>query len=139
MRVLVNVKKLGKRKNSIIQVPYELEGQPTTVRELIVQMVVVCVNDYNVRKESKELLKNLSMSDMEEQAESGKISFGINYGENRADLEAAVSNALQCFEDGIYRIFLETEQLQKLEDKITLTEDCVLTFVRMTMLVGRMW
>ena len=139
MRVLVNVKKLGKRKNSIIQVPYELEGQPTTVHELIVQMVVVCVNDYNVRKESKELLKNLSMSDMEEQAESGKISFGINYGENRAHLEAAVSNALQCFEDGIYRIFLGTEQLQKLEDKITLTEDCVLTFVRMTMLVGRMW
>ena len=74
-----------------------------------------------------------------EQAEVGKISFGVNYGENRADLEQAVANALQCFEDGIYRIFLGTEQLRKLDDTITLAEDCELTFVRLTMLVGRMW
>lgn len=139
MRVLVNMKKLGKRKDSISQVPYELEGKPTTVRELIVHMVTVCVNDYNTRLESKELLQNLSLSDMEEQAEAGKISFGVNYGENRADFEQAVANALQCFEDGIYRIFLGTEQLRKLDDTITLAEDCELTFVRLTMLVGRMW
>lgn len=139
MRVLVNMKKLGKRKNSISQVPYELEGKPTTVRELIVRMVTVCVNDYNIRLESKELLQNLSLNDMEEQAEAGKISFGVNYGENRVDFEQAVTNALQCFEDGIYRIFLGTEQLRKLEDTITLAEDCELTFVRLTMLVGRMW
>lgn len=139
MRVLVNMKKLGKRKDSISQVPYELEGKPTTVRELIVYMVTVCVNDYNTRLESKELLQNLSLSDMEEQVEAGKISFGVNYGENRADLEQAVANALQCFEDGIYRIFSGTEQLRKLDDTITLAEDCELTFVRLTMLVGRMW
>ncbi len=139
MKVLVNMKKLGKRKNSITQVPYELEKQPDTVKELIVQMLRVCVRDYNARMESKELLENLSLADMEAQAEAGKISFGVNYGENQADLEQAVANALQCFEDGIYRIFLGTEQLQKLEDKITLSENSELTFVRLTMLAGRMW
>ena len=139
MKILVNMKKLGKRKNSITQLPYELEGQPNTVKELIVQMVTVCVKDYNARMESKELLQNLSLADMEEQAEAGKISFGVNYGENRAELEQAVANALQCFEDGIYRIFLGTEQLQKLEDRIVLSEGSELTFVRLTMLAGRMW
>ena len=139
MKVLVNMKKLGKRKNSITQIPYELEGQPNTVKELIIQMVSVCVKDYNARMESKELLQSLSLADMEDQAEAGKISFGINYGEMQADIESAVANALQCFEDGIYRIFLGTEQLQHLEDTIVLTEGSELTFVRLTMLVGRMW
>ena len=34
MRVLVNMKKLGKRKNSITKVPYELDNKPLTVKEL---------------------------------------------------------------------------------------------------------
>ena len=139
MKVLVNMKKLGSRRNSITQVPYELEPMPETVRELITRMVSVCVRDYNTRMENKELLNNLSMKEMEEQAAAGKISFGVNYGENHAEESKAVESALQCFEDGIYRIFCGTKQLQSLEEKIALTEGCELTFVRLTMLVGRMW
>ena len=139
MKVLVNMKKLGSRRNSITQVPYELEPTPETVRELITRMVSVCVRDYNTRMENKELLNNLSMKEMEEQAAAGKISFGVNYGENHAEESKAVESALQCFEDGIYRIFCGTKQLQSLEEKIALTEGCELTFVRLTMLVGRMW
>lgn len=139
MRVLVNMKKLGKRKNSIEKVPYELIGKPSTVRELIEKMVDVCVGDYNKRKESKELLTNLSLQDIKAQEESGKISFGVNYGERSADGEKAVENALQCFEDGIYRIFCNGVQLEKLNDEIELDEDSELTFVRLTMLAGRMW
>lgn len=133
------MKKLGSRRNSITQVPYELEPVPTTVRELIVQMVSICVSDYNGRMESRELLKNLSQAEMEDKAAAGKISFGVNYGEKKAEEEQAIANALQCFEDGIFRIFCGTEQLQKLEDTITLTEKSELTFVRLTMLAGRMW
>ena len=139
MKVLVNMKKLGSRRNSITQVPYELEPVPTTVRELIIQMVSICVHDYNTRMESQELLKNLSQAEMEDKASAGKISFGVNYGEKKAEEDKAIANALQCFEDGIFRIFCGTEQLQQLEDTITLTEESELTFVRLTMLAGRMW
>lgn len=139
MKVLVNMKKLGSRRNSITQVPYELEPVPTTVRELIIQMVSICVHDYNTRMESQELLKNLSQAEMEDKAAAGKISFGVNYGEKKAEEDKAIANALQCFEDGIFRIFCGTEQLQKLEDTITLAEESELTFVRLTMLAGRMW
>lgn len=139
MKVSVNMKKLGKRKNSIEKVPYELDGTPATVRELIEKMVHVCVGDYNQRMESQELLKNLSLAEMEDQAAGGKISFGVNYGEKKADVEQAAENALQCFEDGIYRIFLGTRQLEKLDEAVELTEESELTFVRLTMLAGRMW
>lgn len=139
MKVFVNMKKLGSRRNSIVQIPYELDPVPTTVQELITQMVSICVRDYNMRMESKELLKNLSQAEMEDQAAAGKISFGVNYGEKKAEEDQAIANALQCFEDGIYRVFVGQEQLQKLEDKVTLSEESELTFVRLTMLAGRMW
>ncbi len=45
----------------------------------------------------------------------------------------------QCFEDGIFRIYLGTEELKKPEDLISLEEDSELTFIRLTMLSGRMW
>ena len=81
MKILVNMKKMGKRRNSIHQVPYELENVPHTVRELIEQMVKVCVRDYNKNMENQELLHNLSLKEMEDMTEGGKISFGVNYGE----------------------------------------------------------
>lgn len=139
MKVSVNMKKLGKRKNSIEKVPYELGRTPATVRELIEEMVHLCVGDYNRRMESRELLDNLSLAEMEDQAASGKISFGVNYGEKKADEDQAAENALQCFEDGIYRIFLGTRQLERLDEAVELTEESELTFVRLTMLAGRMW
>lgn len=139
LKVFVNMKKLGSRRNSIVQIPYELDPVPATVQELITQMVSICVSDYNMRMESKELLENLSQAEMEDQAAAGKISFGVNYGEKKAEKDQAIANALQCFEDGIYRVFVGQEQLQKLEDKVTLSEESELTFVRLTMLAGRMW
>ena len=65
--------------------------------------------------------------------------FGVNYGDRKADPESAVNHAIQSFEDGIYRIFLDDRALEQLEEKILLTEGSSLTFVRLTMLAGRMW
>lgn len=139
MKVLVNVKRLGKRKNAIVQVPYELEHSPVTVRELIEEMVCVCVRDYNERMENRELLKQLSLEEIEEQAAGGKVGFGVNYGEKPAEEKKAVENALQCFEDGIYRIFCGERQLLELDERLALEEGSELTFVRLAMLAGRMW
>ena len=139
MKVAVNMKKLGKRKNSIEKVPYEIDKPPTTVRELIEGMVLACVADYNQRIESQEILKNLSLEEIEDQAVGGKIGFGVNYGEKQANAGKAVENALQCFEDGIYRIFYGERQLEGLDEPLDLVEGCEFTFVRLTMLAGRMW
>lgn len=139
MRVLVNVKKLGKRKNSITKAPYELPGTPKTVEELITMMTGLCVRDYNRRMENGEVLDCLTKEAMEEKAGSGKIAFGVNYGEKQADEAKAAENAVQCFEDGIYRIFSGEKEWKDLKEEISLNEDVELTFIRLTMLTGRMW
>lgn len=139
MEIQVNLKSLGKRKQSVKPVPYEISGQPSSVRELILAVVEAGVREYNRRLESSELLSYLTREEIDDQAQAGRISFGVNYGERKAELLKAQENAIQCFEDGIYRIFLDEEPLENLDDKIHITKDSVFTFVRLTMLAGRMW
>jgi len=72
-------------------------------------------------------------------AQVGKIAFGINYGGKEQELEPAVNNAIQAFEDGLYRIFQGENELEGLETPIDINDNDELTFIRLTMLTGRMW
>lgn len=139
MQILVNVKRIGKRKNSITKIPYNLEKTPKTVKELITEVVKICVIEYNQKLENKEILNALSYQEIEEKAEVGKIGFGVLYGENQAVFKEALENAIQSFEDGIFRIFIGEEEVKTLYQNIQFEEQSELTFVRMTMLSGRIW
>ena len=44
-----------------------------------------------------------------------------------------------AFNDGLFRIFLNDNELSSLEEKINLQENDELTFIRLTMLSGRIW
>lgn len=140
MNLKVNIKQIGQRKQKVAPVDFELAKVPGTVRELIGLTVEKCVNEYNERVRAGDTnVKPLSESDIHDMADIGKIAFGINYGEKEQDLGKAVENALQSFEDGIYRVFVNDQQLEALDEVIKLGEDDSLTFIRLTMLSGRMW
>lgn len=134
--VNVKMKKMGKeKKNGTETVPFLLEEKPDTVRELISGLVRISVRDYNERKDQGQILSWLSMKEIKEQAETGKVSFGLRSGKD-ADEESAVENAVQCFEDGIYRIFKGEEELISLDQQLEWNQNPVITLVRLTMLSG---
>lgn len=134
--ISVRVKKLGKqKKESLVPMPFELEERPENVRELILGLTRAGVRDYNRRKDEGQLLSWLTKEEMENQAQRGKISFGLRGG-NDADLEKAEGNAVQSFEDGIYRIFAGETELKALEEKIPWEEGMVFTLIRLAMLSG---
>lgn len=139
MEIKVNLKSLGKRRQSVKTVTYEIPGHPKTLRELICAVTQAGVEEYNRCLETPELLRCLTSEEIADMAQSGKVSFGVNYGEKKADLMKAQENAIQCFEDGIYRIFLNETPLEALEERVQITEESIFTFVRLTMLAGRMW
>ncbi len=89
--------------------------------------------------ERSELLTCLTKEEIDDQAQAGKVSFGVNYGEKHGDIEKARENAIQCFEDGIYRVFLDDSCLESLDQLIEIKKESIFTFVRLTMLTGRMW
>lgn len=146
--IYVQMKRLGKQKNAEIHpVPVELEERPKTVRNLLIFLVRAQVRQYQERRERGEILPWLTLEEIDRQAASGKVSFGKHEG-NDADEEKAVTNALQCFEDGIYRVFLGKTELTELDGELPMGEEHpigeehpmeekpVFTFVRLTMLAG---
>lgn len=139
LKITVNLKQVGKKKNAVREVVYQVPGEPESVRELIESVVAVCVEEYNERADAVETLQYMTKEQVEAGALAGKVGFGLHYGEKKAELQAAVENALLSFEDGIYRIFMDGRTLKELDEKIKITEESKLTFIRLVMLAGRMW
>ena len=139
MIININIKQIGSRKK-IAPVPFEYPEKPATVRELITQTVNICVEDYNRRvRAGEDAFKPITNEQISSMAQVGKIAFGINYGGREQALEPAVNNAIQAFEDGLYRIFQGEDELEGLDRTIDINENDELTFIRLTMLTGRMW
>ncbi len=101
---------------------------------------------YNVGAEQCEqkgtdvqVLPFLTKEEVEERAETGKVAFGRIYSEKKADPVKAVENALQCFEDGLVRVFQNEEELEQLDAAMQIREGDLFTFIRLTFLARRLW
>ena len=139
MKIFVNVKQIGKRKNKIDKKKYEISEKITTVKELLTEFVMINVNEFNNGFTENDIVPYLTDEKINDLLDAGKISFGVDYNEQKQDLEKAIENALQSYEDGIYRVFVNDEEMGEIDCEINLKENDELTFVRLTMLAGRMW
>lgn len=139
MELNVNVKSVSGKKNEITSIPVSYSREEMTVRELIEETVQHCVKDYNKRKENGELLRALLPDEIEDKAAGGKISFGVIYGEKYADPKKASDDAVQAFSDGAAAVFADERRLERLDEKLKLTDIKSLTFIKLVMLAGRMW
>ena len=139
MKIYVNIKQIGKRKNKIDKKEYEIKGKIETVKDLLIEFVTINVKEFNEGLTENDVVPYLTDEKINDLSDAGKISFGVDYNGQKQDLEKAVENALQSYEDGIYRVFVNDGELGKINDKLDLQENDELTFVRLTMLAGRMW
>lgn len=139
MRIYIQVKQLGKRRCSIEKMPVDFPVPPADVKELIKAIVSRQVRKHNERLQQSDVLKYLTKEEVDDKATSGKVGFGVNYNGKSAAEAEAIANALQCYEDGIYRIFIDETETGELSSPVLLKENATLTFVRLTMLAGRMW
>lgn len=134
--VYVRMKKLGKQKSTDLQsVPFVLEERPATLRELLIALTKLGVQQYNARKDEGQILSFLTKDEIAAQAVRGKIASGLRGGADAVE-EQAVENTIQCFEDGIYRVFAGDDELTGLSDAIPWADDLVFTLIRLTLLSG---
>lgn len=85
------------------------------------------------------MLPFLAKDEIANQAESGKVGFGAIYSENKVDLTVAQETALQAFEDGMFAVFADETEIQKLDEVVNISETTVFTFIRLTFLAGSYW
>lgn len=137
MKIIINVKGLS-RKKVIHQEEVELKNKISTTKDLITELVKINVEKFNKKIDEKDILSIMTNENIAKAARIGKIGDEV-HGDKKANLEKALDTAYLAFEDGLYCIFINDEQSEKLDDSLNLKDGDILTLIRLTMLAGRMW
>lgn len=69
-------------------------------------------------------------------AAMGKIGFDLRYNTHHQDLGQAIANALVAFQDGLFAVFVDEEEVPSLETTIDLKPGSQVMFLRLALLVG---
>jgi hypothetical protein len=141
MQITISVKQPGRKHALIDRQVLEVEDltdQPS-LRELLMAVVRQQVTAYNNKPLEKNLLPFLSSAEVDNLAATGKAGFGSIYNEHKADLQKAQETALQAFEDGLFAVFINDEEMKHLSDVFSLNNHTIITFVRLTFLAGSIW
>lgn len=85
------------------------------------------------------VLTFLSSEMIENQMNTGKVGFGEIYSDQTPDLEKFVENALQCFRDGMIRVYQGDMELTELQEPLIIQDGDIFTLIRLTFLTGRLW
>lgn len=139
MNVYVNIKAAGKRKPVLEREPYEIQNQITNLGDLLSAFVETEVDRYNQKGTDIQLIPYLTDEEICNQVSGGKVGFGRIYSEKRADKNKALKNAIQCYTDGLVRVFWNDTELTDLEEPIQIADGDCFTFIRLTFLAGRLW
>jgi len=139
--ITISGKALGKKKPlfadwSIPFPPDWGDGDHLTLRELITRIVIDEVTAFKDRQEERRLARALSVSEIEESMERGKIDSGGRELDQDVDEETAVATALEAFEDGLYLVVIDGEEQRDLDAQVFLKPDSRVTFVRLVFLAG---
>ncbi|MBC7645993.1 MAG: hypothetical protein H7095_02615 [Pseudopedobacter sp.] len=91
---------------------------------------------FNSREQAQQTLGLLTEADLSTLEQTGKATSGLREFKQFVEVERALEVALQAFEDGLYFVFVDDAQIEKLEQTLELREDSQILFLRLTALVG---
>lgn len=141
MEIKVTIKQLGKKHPFLKEQPLEIAdiGHTPTLQQFLLAVVEQQVTAFNERREAKNVLPFLTESQVQAQISTGKVGFNDVYNNKKADLEKAQTRMLEAFGDGLFAVFCDEEQLENLDETITINKKSVFTFFRLAFLSGTYW
>lgn len=135
-KLKIKLKKLGKKKLQTLN--YDFNQEITSLQMLISEIVKIEVQKFNDKLENPTITSFLSIAAIEQQSQEGKVAFGDNYNQTKAIESEAIENALLAFQDGMFTVFIDDEEIKDLITPIQLLEESEVVFLRMTFLTGRL-
>jgi len=130
MDIYIIKKKLGSRKE-LGRHLVEIDETINTLGALLYILTQKGLTEAQTPKENHAL----SDSEIAEQAEEGRIRFAENYGENHDTIAKAMERTKQAY-DGLFRVFINDEEVTEWNAPITLCQGTEVIFLRLTMLTG---
>lgn len=110
------------------------ESDDFRVRHLITKLVNESVRDFHGR-EARDRSRILTPDELAKGLAIGK--FGSPREELQAvDVDEAVDQALQAFEDGLYLLFVDQIEKRELDERVALLPATNVTIIRLTALAG---
>jgi hypothetical protein len=140
--ILVEGKVLGQKRplfhDWLIELPplWERRGNRQKLRDLISHVVSEEVEAFKKRQDERKLARIMSKDQIEQGVAKGKIDPGERDLKQDIDLDNAIGNALQAFEDGLYYVFIDGEQQTSLDSEVHLKTESKVTFIRLVALAG---
>ena len=131
MEIYIIKKKLGSRKE-LGRHPVEIDETANTLGALLYILTLQGLTEAQTLKENHAL----SDSEIAAQAEEGRIRFAENYGENHDTMAKAMERTKQAYDDGLFRVFINDEEVTEWNAPITLCQGAEVVFLRLTMLTG---
>lgn len=119
-----------------LTLPEAIETAKLSLRSLLTHIVFAEVSAFEARQSQRRLLRILSPEQIQLGLEQGKIDSGGSELDQKVEADAAVEVALQAFEDGLYFVFIDDEQIERLDEIAPLKSDSQLLFLRLVPLVG---
>jgi hypothetical protein len=132
----ISGKVIGKSQNLFASWQMSLADRPLTLAELLTQIVIAEIQAFRDRQSERRLTKVLGLVEIEAGVALGKIASGGSELEQVVDVQGAIENALQAFNDGFYLVFIDDEQQEDLTAIVELNANSELLFLRLTPLVG---
>lgn len=144
MEINVTVKQLGKKHPILSEQKLEIGFNDNNISlenllKLIVQQQVEVFNAKSFDLEGEDVTKIPLDNYLNILTDTGKAGFGSIYNQKKADLQKAQENAIQAFEDGMFAVFYNDEQLEDLRQIIDLSLQHTFAFIRLTFLAGSYW
>ena len=123
--------------NFQLALPAGWEGASITLRDLIDRVVRAEVAAFQERQEKRTVLQSLTRAQIAEGVAKGKIdSGGTPDAVQEVNADESVKAALLAFTDGLYFVFVNDQQVEKLDDTFIVRPETRVTFLRLVALAG---
>jgi hypothetical protein len=119
-----------------LTLPEAVETTALTLWSLLTHLVRAEVSAFETRQSQRRLLRILSLEQIQLGLEQGKVESGGSELNQKVEVDKAIEVALQAFEDGLYFVFIDDEQIEGLNAIAPLTPNSQLLFLRLVSLVG---
>ncbi len=142
IKLAIDARLLGQKRPLLadwaVTLPLDLTGEQGSLplRDVLSQVVLAEVAAFEQRQEERRLARILGPADITAGVAAGKVNPAEHDLQQTVDAEAAVATALQAFEDGLYFVFVEGEQVTGLDDAVALRPEMRMSFVRLVALAG---
>jgi hypothetical protein len=137
IRIYINIKSIGKRKPILEHISYTLPEGISNLRELITETVKNEIEHGGIQPREAGLFSFLTEEQIADKCTIGKIDFNNQPGERNEKPKKAIETALQGYEDGLFKVIIGSREAETLDTPITLIEDMVITYIKLTFLSGR--